>query len=213
MPSLIRYDSMVRAIAAAYKVDEVKNIRDQAKALEEYARQAKNIENERRACEIRLRAEKKAGKLSSKLEQAKRGPKSELISPRDKNSKARQLKDAGITSKQAQQWEKLATVPDDLFEQQLTDPTHMPTTAGIIRAAEEPKPDPVSNEALWLWSIVRDFERKELLTKEPADVMVTMTDAMKDHVHTLAPRVAAWLMRIGELQCRPDEKNEKKQVA
>jgi hypothetical protein len=56
--SLARYEAMCRAIEAAYKVDEVKDIRDQAIALEVYARQAHNTEAERKACEIRLRAER-----------------------------------------------------------------------------------------------------------------------------------------------------------
>jgi hypothetical protein len=60
--SLLRYDAMCRAIEAAYKVDEVKDIRDQAIALETYARQAHNVEAERQACEIRLRAERKVTK-------------------------------------------------------------------------------------------------------------------------------------------------------
>ena len=52
----VRYDAMCRAIDAAFEVDEVKEIRDQALAFEVYSRQARNIEAERRACEIRLRA-------------------------------------------------------------------------------------------------------------------------------------------------------------
>jgi len=69
--SLARYDAMCRAIEAAYEVDEVKDIRDEAIALETYARQAHNTEAERRACEIRLRAERKAGALSAKLEKSR----------------------------------------------------------------------------------------------------------------------------------------------
>lgn len=41
--------------------------------MEAYFRQAKNTEAERRACEIRLRAERKAGQLLAKMEKAKGG--------------------------------------------------------------------------------------------------------------------------------------------
>lgn len=68
---LVRYDSMCKAIAEAYEVDEVKDIRDKTRALEAYFRQAKNTEAERRACEIRLRAERRAGQLLQKLDKSK----------------------------------------------------------------------------------------------------------------------------------------------
>lgn len=42
--ALVRYDAMCRAIDAAHKVDEVKDIRDKAIALEHYARQAQNTD-------------------------------------------------------------------------------------------------------------------------------------------------------------------------
>src|SRR5580765_3062392 len=73
MGDLIRYDAMCHAIDKAFEVDEVKDIRDRALALETYSRQARNTENERKACEIRLRAERKAGKLLSTMEKAKGG--------------------------------------------------------------------------------------------------------------------------------------------
>jgi hypothetical protein len=66
-----RYDAMCRAIDAAYEVDEVKDIRDKAIALEVYSKQARNKEAERRAREIRLRAERKVGKLLRAMKKAK----------------------------------------------------------------------------------------------------------------------------------------------
>jgi DNA methylase len=51
---LARYDAMCVAIASAHEVDEVKDIRNQAVALEAYSRQARNHDNERYAAEIRI---------------------------------------------------------------------------------------------------------------------------------------------------------------
>jgi hypothetical protein len=193
--ALVKYEAMCSAIDAAYRVDEVKDVRDKALALEHYARQAKNVEAERQACEIRLRAERKAGQLTAKIDklQGRR-----LLSAEEKSAtKLAVLKQNGITPKQAAQWEKLGAIPQAEFNSALKE-ADRPTTAGIIRATAEPtKPDPVSKEALWLWGRLNDFARDGLLDRAPRAVMATMTDSMKDDVHTIAPRVAAWLRRIG----------------
>src|SRR4051794_1952755 len=57
----VRYDRMCRAIVDAHKVDEVKDIRDKARAIEIYAQQALNIEAERQAGEIRYALNENAG--------------------------------------------------------------------------------------------------------------------------------------------------------
>ncbi|QIG93835.1 MULTISPECIES: hypothetical protein [Bradyrhizobium] len=195
MTQLAKYDAMCRAIGAAYKVDEVKAIRDRAVALEHYSRQAHNTEAERQACEIRLRAERKAGELLRKLPKAKGGqPSKKNRYPEGSSS----LKANGITHKQSANWQKLAAIPEKQFEAALTDQTQMPTTNGIIRATEPPKITPVAKEALWLWGRLMDFARDDgLLHRHPEDILETMTPDMLDDVHTLAPRVAAWLKRIG----------------
>jgi hypothetical protein len=192
---LAKYDAMVKAIAVAYKVDEVKKIRDQAAALERYAKLAKDVDNERRCCEIRLRAERKAGQLLKKLPKAKGGGRGKKLAA-SRTTKGRLKNAPEVSHNQSKKWQKLANPSDEQFEAAL-DQADMPTTAGIIKATTPPKENPVAAEALWLWGRLKDFERDGLLAKEPAEVMATMTSNMLDDVHTLAPRVAAWLRKIG----------------
>lgn len=199
MTRIVKYDAMCRAIDAAYQVDEVKHIRDQAIALEIYARQARNIEAERRACEIRIRAERKAGQLSSKLQRSNPGKrKKDLRGTIPLKSKV--LRDAGISPDQAKQWELLAKIADKDFEKQLSSTEGKPTTNALIRANKPPDAKPrVSSEALWLWGRLREFDRM-LVPRKPGDVLFTLTDEMANDVHRTAPRVAAWLNRIGRLK-------------
>jgi len=181
---LVRYDAMCRAIDAAHEVDEVKDIRDKAVALEHYARQAQNTDAERRACEIRLRAERKAGQLLARMDQKANGRPS-----KEKRSSS--------------QWQKLGAMPQREFDLAIGESVKPPTTKGILRAAADPDGQPkrkVSPEALWLWGRLLDFERDGLLGESPDDVLRTMTEPMKDDVHRLAPKVAGWLRRIGAMQ-------------
>jgi len=60
---LARYDAMLQSIAKCQEVDEIKDIRDKAEALEKYAKAAKHYESELRALDIRLRASARAGAL------------------------------------------------------------------------------------------------------------------------------------------------------
>jgi hypothetical protein len=110
---LVRYDAMCSAIDAAHKVDEVKDIRDKAVALEHYARQAQNTDAERRACEIRLRAERKAGQLLAKMPKANgaKGNPGGRGSRIVRSSDTTTLADLGISKDQSSQWQKLGAMP------------------------------------------------------------------------------------------------------
>jgi hypothetical protein len=193
--ALVRYDAMCSAIAAAYAVDEVKDIRNKARAIETYARQAKNVEAERQACEIRLRAERKAGELLRERDKAKAGrPPNRSDNATDYRG-AETLAEIGISKQQSSDWQKLAAVPPDLFERELQ--SERPTTNGIIAAHAQPEPkDKVGPAALWLWGRLKDFERDGLLDLDPNEVVEGMLVQMQTTAKELAPRVAAWLGRI-----------------
>jgi hypothetical protein len=191
---LVRYDAMCSAIAAAYSVDEVKDIRDKARAIEVYARQAHNTEAERQACEIRLRAERKWGQLRE----------SEIVPPHRPAEVSddatlnpqRTLADLGVTRDQSSQWQKLAAIPEDEFERALSGP-NKPTTSGIIAAHAEPRQSPVDPRALWLWGRLLDFEREGLLDADPNALVATMLEHMQETTKRLVPSVRAWLGGIG----------------
>jgi hypothetical protein len=63
---LLKYDRACRALAEAKTLDEVKDIKNIAMAMAAYAKQAKNLQLEADAAEIRLRAEKRLGEMMQK---------------------------------------------------------------------------------------------------------------------------------------------------
>lgn len=214
MNTLVRYDAMCMAIAEAFAVDEVKDIRDKALAMEAYARQARNTEAERKACEIRLRAERRCGQLLAEMDKPRGGGDNKSI--RDHNSQPASYAKAtipnlGISHTQSSRWQKLAAIPDADFEATWAQPDAKPSTSGMIAAHQaksepesapviemerEPPRKPVDPRALWLWGRLLDFEREGLLSADPNELVGTMIEHMREATFELAPVVAAWLRRI-----------------
>ena len=134
-PALVKYDAMCTAIQEAYKIDEVKSIRDKAKAMQEYARQANNTEAEDRCREIRLRAERRTGELIREQQAAgllatrKTGNPSLQVSAGTTLPPAT-LSDYGISRDQSSRWQQLADVPDGEFEDEVAQPGA--TTTSIL---------------------------------------------------------------------------------
>lgn len=194
---LVRYDSMCRAIAEAHAVDEVKDIRDKSLALEAYFRQAKNTDAERKACEIRLRAERKAGELLHRMDKAKgaRGNPGGRGAPivQSYDGTTQTLSDLGISKKQSAKWQQLASVPEADFEAALA-AREKPSTTSIVNGHRKPERQ-MDPRALWLWGRLRDFER-DILGLDQADLISEMTEAMQADVSRLAPLVSEWLGEI-----------------
>lgn len=200
---LVRYDEMCRAIDAAYEIDEVSEIRDQARAIELYMQQQRNTEAERRACEIRLRAERKVGKLIQQMERA-RGKRTDLptsVHDEPKLSLSETLKSHGISGTQAKRWQKLADVPEDQFEATFAKPAK-PSTNAIIAAQKKPESKAEAEQramdarALWVWGRLLDFERENILEAEPEILAGEMLDHMRATVRELGPQVIRWLSEL-----------------
>lgn len=215
-PGLALYERMCSAIAECVAVDEAKDIRDKALALEAYYRQARNLDAEREAANVRLRAERRVGELLKDLARAEtpnpegrnqhvvtspeetqpRQPSiSEQAMPKGPSPYAAALSEHGISRQTAHKFQALANIPEADFERALKAP-EKPSTKGVIARAtvREPTPAPrVPDDALWLWGRLRDFERDGYFSADPSRLLRQMTDAMRADVLRLAPLVADFL--------------------
>jgi hypothetical protein len=190
---LVKYDAMCRAIAAAHKVDEVKEIRNKAIALETYARQALNLDAERKAAEIRIRAERRVGQLLKRPGAIKEGRPKKLSG----EAIVSKLSDLGISLDQSSQWQKLAAISEGEFEKRLASAPDKPTTTGMI-AEKYPDAEPIDRLALQVIGYLKSLERDGILALPPESFLDRqMHFTMRVNFRRLAPEVAQWLLNLG----------------
>lgn len=115
MTQLVRYEAARYALQEARSVDEVKDVKDKAEALRLYARQANDRDMEVWASEIKLRAVRRIGELSARLEKAPSG-RAAVSLTYDGTSKLDALESAGISKSAANRYEQVAAIPEAQFE-------------------------------------------------------------------------------------------------
>lgn len=126
---LIKYEAACYAIAECVRVDEVKDWADKAAAMQAYGRMSKDQTLQSQASEIRIRAERRLGELLT-VQKADGGMnrgarlmgstdgKSPVVAADDRREKPT-LADAGISKDLSSRAQKLAAVPEQVFEAEL----------------------------------------------------------------------------------------------
>jgi hypothetical protein len=138
---LVLLDQAGQALAEARSLDEIKTIRDKAEAVRKYAQSASlGLDVQNRAAEVKLRAERQAGKLLGQM----------MLRGGDRRSKSHcdrlKLDDLGLTANQSKRWQLQARVPEDVFREhikQTCDDKKELTSAGLMRLAKRLKHEAV----------------------------------------------------------------------
>ena len=193
---LIKYDAAKKAIAEYKTVDEVKDFRDKALAIEAYAKQANDMELEWDAARARVRAERKCGELLSQTEKAKGGqPFQNPTGNKDEpveNNNPKTLDEMGLTKKQSSDFQKLAAVPEEEFEKAVDNPATKPNTNHIIKP-KEPEPPRMDKDALFVWGTLRDFRSKGIFDIDLSFIVDEWTDAMKEDAECIIHQLKKWV--------------------
>ena len=192
---LVKYDAMVNAIIVCERVDEVKDIRDKAVALEAYAKQANNLEAERQCALIRVRAERKCGQMLRDTEKAKRGADKNGSGQRSQQTtpdSPKTLTEMGISKDQSATWQKLANVPEKEFEEAINTPGAKPSARHIISKPESEQKR-MDKDALYLWGVLREFRSRGLMDIDLSFLVIEWTEAMKEDAESIIPKLKKWI--------------------
>jgi hypothetical protein len=159
-----------------------------------------NREAEEQAAEIRIRAERKTGELVKEgqrngmmLTAAKGRPKASddptHISP------IKTLADLGISRDQSSQWQKLAEIPKEQFEEALAADTHViPSTAGVleyVKPVVHIPPVKYDRDSLMAHGHIMDF--RDIMLKPASELYSLMAQYQRDELAALIPKITAWL--------------------
>jgi hypothetical protein len=202
---LIRYEHAKRAIAEYKTVDEVKDFRDKALAVEAYAKQAKDYELEHDASIARVRAERKAGILLAEMEMAKGGNPEQIAKSNRLNgatgSKPKTLSEMGITKDQSSKWQQLGRVPEKEFEKAVSlpakdeDGNRNKVTANKVLNPDFPteQKKKMNPHALWWWGTLTRLEKDGRFSLSVNELLSEMTDAMRSDSEPLFIKLKEYL--------------------
>ena len=146
MNELILWDKMKQAVVECHSIDEISNIRNQAEAYRYALRQAKESpEVIKKAEEIKLRAERRAGELlkDTEFQHGSRG-----VGKKVESKPTTSLSDMGISKDQSSKWQKIASIPAEKFENYIAVEKEL-STSGALRISKNVHVSNNSGENEW----------------------------------------------------------------
>jgi N6-adenosine-specific RNA methylase IME4 len=134
---LTKWNNAKKAIAECKTIDEIKNIRDKAEAMRAYAKQIKEgLQVQNDLAEIKLRAERRAGEMLKETNISKNSSNQYMLG---RANQPTTLKTIGITKDQSSNWQKIADIPEEQFEEHIIDVKESNkevTTAGMLKVSK-----------------------------------------------------------------------------
>jgi hypothetical protein len=151
------YHAAKGALRACVSVDECKDWADKASALASYAKQAGDTQLEDMAKRIRARAMRRAGELLKQIEPA-HGANQNISDGTGTNVLTRQsaAQDAGFSKRQQVTATRIATIPEDAFE----DMVERGATVTELAAAGTQTREPNRDEARLLLAAVKGYAER-----------------------------------------------------
>lgn len=146
--ALARLDSARRALMDSRDLSEVKAIHDQAEAMRQYASAQKmGLESQNHAAQITLIAARRAGELIASMEKHP----GHAMPCHDERALRPKLADVGISYAQSHRWQRMAAIPEPIFEQHIADTLAKPhgelTSAAVVKLANDLKRNQPSSDA------------------------------------------------------------------
>jgi len=190
--NLTIYSNAKNALAEYKTVDEVKDYRDKAVAVEMYAKQAQDFDLEYDAAIARVRAERKCGELLRDMESVKKGrPKKEMSN----GTTFKTIEKMGITRDQSSKWQQLANVPDKEFEEAINVQGAKPSTNHILKKSDDLRDEinSIPRVTMRSWGTLIQMERDGILNTPLIDSYERMTDAMKADTDRLIIILKQWV--------------------
>lgn len=128
---LANISNIKNMLVDASNLRDVLDIRDASIAVHAYAKAKNSDEVAQLAMDLKLRAERKAGGFLEEREKPKNQYANDIMS----------LADLGVSNQESSRWQRIALIPDELFESYLINAKNRTQSALLVEASRQIRPE------------------------------------------------------------------------